>query len=847
MRKTEVIGTQKIKSLEQEWRQAKKKYIEQLKTLIELGNQMHKELRLEVLLQNICNMIVETQGWHRVILSLRDYSTGTSRPVAMAGYDKKTMKEILAKPPIPLKSTQKFLRDEFKISRSYYIDHTHWDEMKRYPAELVITPTKNRLPGGWHEKDVLLVPIQGKENILGFISPDNPVDGKRPTKERIQALEIFADQAAVAIENARLYEELRESEEKLRAILDGAVDAIFTKDVKGRYVTVNKTCASLFGLTPDEIIGKTDFDLFPKEDALCIVETDRKALKGKVVREETTKTVDGRLHTFDVTKVPLFDKQGKIFGICGIARDVTERKQMERKLQESEERYRLVVENTTDIIYRLNYQTMKYEYMSPAIKKLTGYCQDEIERIGFANIVEETILIVKGEEVTVSYSELDRRRRSGAFNECRADYRIRTKSGKIVWVGDRCSPLKDERGQVIGVVGVMRDITRRKQVEEALAERQKYLEAVLRDTPDAVVTLDTDHRVREWNPGAENLFGYKREEAIGQDIDYLIGNPKIRGKMEALTRDVFSGKVIYPQDAVRYRKDGTPVDVTVAGSPVRVGGKLVGIVAVYTDITERKRAAQILEQKVKERTKKLNEAYEKLKRAQEELVRKERLAILGQLAGGVGHELRNPLGVIKNSVYFLNMVLHNKGDKVRKHLGIINKEICLANEIISNLLDFSRVKPPQCSSVDLNDLINETLAECYIPRHVKLIKKLAGNLPLIFVDRSQVQRALLNIITNAVQAMPEGGQLKLESKVDDKAITIAIADTGLGIPKENLKRIFQPLFTTKTTGVGLGLTVSKSLLEANNGKIYVRSKVGKGTTFYLKFKLGTQLLTSSNN
>ena len=193
-------------------KQAEEKYINQLKNLINIGTNMRMELKLESLFQNICNLIVKSLGWQQVILSLRDYNKRTSRPVAMAGYDEKTVKDILSRPSVPIEELRKFLRDEFKISNSYYIDHTNWEKLKKYPAALVVIPVKDLKPGGWHEHDLLLIPIQGKKDILGFLSPDNPVDGKRPTEETVQALEIFADQAAVAIENARLYDELQSSE-----------------------------------------------------------------------------------------------------------------------------------------------------------------------------------------------------------------------------------------------------------------------------------------------------------------------------------------------------------------------------------------------------------------------------------------------------------------------------------------------------------------------------------------------------------------------------------------------------------------------------------------------------------
>ncbi|RLF92996.1 hypothetical protein DRN45_06295, partial [Thermococci archaeon] len=142
-----------------ERKKAEEEYMKQLKSLIKIGNEMRMNLELEKLLQNICETITKNLGWRQVILSLRDYEKGTSQPFAVAGYDEKKAQEILSSPPVPIEATKRFLRDEFKISESYYIDHTHWGEMEKYPGELIITPAKNSKPDGWNEKDVLLIPI----------------------------------------------------------------------------------------------------------------------------------------------------------------------------------------------------------------------------------------------------------------------------------------------------------------------------------------------------------------------------------------------------------------------------------------------------------------------------------------------------------------------------------------------------------------------------------------------------------------------------------------------------------------------------------------------------------------
>ncbi len=223
--------------------------------------------------------------------------------------------------------------------------------------------------------------------------------------------------------------------------------------------------------------------------------------------------------------------------------------------------------------------------------------------------------------------------------------------------------------------------------------------------------------------------------------------------------------------------------------------------------------------------------YDALRRASEDLVRSERLALLGQLAGGVGHELRNPLGAIGNAVYYLRMRLGGDDPKVQKHLTILEREIRRANKIITDLLDFSRVKPPSLTPANLNTLIQDVLGRQPGEPSVIRTLDLAESLPPVLVDADQVGQVLLNLVVNATEAMPEGGTLTIRTRSTGDAVIANFNDTGVGIPPENLEKIFQPLFTTKIKGIGLGLAVSRRLIEANGGTLTVESHVGKGSTF----------------
>jgi signal transduction histidine kinase/CheY-like chemotaxis protein len=227
--------------------------------------------------------------------------------------------------------------------------------------------------------------------------------------------------------------------------------------------------------------------------------------------------------------------------------------------------------------------------------------------------------------------------------------------------------------------------------------------------------------------------------------------------------------------------------------------------------------------------------FRALHEAQEELVRKEKLAMLGQLAGGVGHELRNPLGVIKNSVYYLNMILP-PDEKVQKHLRILDREVANSDRIVTDLLDFARVKIPVREGAHLGTIVRAALERLPLPESVTVQLELSESMPAVLVDAQQVEQILLNFLQNAVQAMPDGGRVTVSTGEDRETAFAAVEDTGVGVPPENLAKIFQPLFTTKAKGIGLGLALVRDLAGANGGRITLESTVGQGSRFAVHFE-----------
>lgn len=233
---------------------------------------------------------------------------------------------------------------------------------------------------------------------------------------------------------------------------------------------------------------------------------------------------------------------------------------------------------------------------------------------------------------------------------------------------------------------------------------------------------------------------------------------------------------------------------------------------------------------------KLEDAYRKVQKE-----RFDKLTLLGQLAGGIGHELRNPLGAIKNATYFLKMALEEPEPDIKETLDVLDKEINTSEMIISSLLGFARPKPPLFQKVNVNTIIQELLTRTTVPENIKINKDLNENLPGILGDPGQLSSAFRNIILNAIQAMGEGGQLTIKTNILKSGwISVSIIDTGLGISEENMKSLFEPLFTTKAKGIGLGLAIAKLMVENHGGIIRTESVVGEGCTFTIELPINNK-------
>ena len=334
---------------------------------------------------------------------------------------------------------------------------------------------------------------------------------------------------------------------------------------------------------------------------------------------------------------------------------------------------------------------------------------------------------------------------------------------------------------------------------------------ILATMPDALLLLGPDGEFVRTNQAALDLFGYQAGELTDKHAELFFAEP---ATFQAALVRIAGGEPVSALELDCRTRDGRLVPVSLSGRVMRDrGGEAVGIVLVLQDITERRLADA------------------RLRQVQQELVAREKLATIGQVAGSIAHEIRNPLGAIRNAVYFLKLTAGDKlTGKAAKHLEIISDEINRSNQIITSLLDFVQGRLCEPQPCRLADILAQATARAELPRMTVVETRLPHDLPLVRVDADQMEQVFCNLITNAHQAMPDGGKVTITATRFDGVVRVAVSDSGSGITPENRARLFEPLFSTKAFGVGLGLPICKTFTEANKGTIGVETEVGKGTT-----------------
>lgn len=393
------------------------------------------------------------------------------------------------------------------------------------------------------------------------------------------------------------------------------------------------------------------------------------------------------------------------------------------------------------------------------------------------------------------------------------------------------------------IAELKKEILARRRAQAELIQKEAHLQSIFNSIPDSLVVVDVNRQIVGINPAAVSLFGYTIEELSGNTTKMLYKDPD---DYSGQGKKRFNVKSQAKSDAyeIEYRrKDGSIFwGETLGTKVVDESGEVLGFIGIIRDVTQRKKIERELEhhregleELVKERTVALEET-------RDELVRKGRLATLGQLTATVSHELRNPLGAMRPSLYLISKQTDPTNEQVSRSISRIERNIERCDHIIDELLDYTRIKSLELQTTAIDRWLKVVVGEINIPRGVDVEYDLQLNDFELQIDVSKLRRVVINVVENAFQSMyaadvpgevTEGSRMKISTLKHDGRVEISVSDTGGGISGEVLEKIFEPLFSTKGFGVGLGLPVVKQILEQHGGGIEITSEVGKGTTMTL--------------
>ena len=606
-------------------------------------------------------------------------------------------------------------------------------------------------------------------------------------------------------ERKQVEEALGESEQRYRALFDAIPDAIILSEPRTDnqfwpILDCNQAACRMNGYSREELIGQC-IDIFHKQkqqihERLGFLEQLRK--EKELVFEEFHRKKDGTVFSIE-SRCRLITLSGKEV-ILGIDRDITDRKLVEAALRESEEKYRTVVENVEEAIFISDIEGHIY---------FTNRYTAELLKWDPEDYVGKTIWDALPTQFVKSHRDLPRRvvqTGKGKTGEMYAHV-----NNKYQWFRFSLQPLKGSKL----IVGIAMDITEQKRYEEELASEKERLDVTLRSIGEGVIATDVEGRIMFLNPAAEKLTGWKQEEAAGKGL-----NQVFRSESEE-RNELAAGRIEDLNDqTVLIDRQGRKRIISENGAAIRDSmGRTVGMVFVFRDITEQKRM-------------------------EDDLLKTQKLESIGYLAGGIAHDFNNILAVILMKIQMIQ-VLSERGEGIAKYLDDMEKAVGRANALTHQLLTFSKGGKPVKKRIYINDIIHETVGFSLNGSNVRAELDLPNDLWPAEVDEGQITQVLNNIMINADQAMPEGGVVRVKAEnfyangevivplKKGRYLKISITDEGVGISQEHLEKIFDPYFTTKQKGSGLGLATVYSIVKRHDGLIDVESRPGKGSTFYV--------------
>jgi PAS domain S-box-containing protein len=519
-----------------------------------------------------------------------------------------------------------------------------------------------------------------------------------------------------------------------------------------------------------------------------------------------------------------------------LEREIVERQKTQEALRASEQRWATTLGSIGDAVIATD-TLGKVTFMNREAEELTGWILSDATqkpvRMVFNIVNEQTRLEVE--------SPIERVLREGLVVGLANHTVLVRKDDTEVPIDDSGAPIRDKEGNITGVVLIFRDISERKKAEEALKESEAKLNAAFASMNEAVFIADTEGRLIEFNDGFVRYHRFRNREECSRTINdcpkyleafFADGTPAPPERW-AMARALRGETAINFEYRLRRKETGEVWWGSYNFGAIRdYSGKVTGAIVTCREITERKKAEEKLEEYQKNLENLVEERSKQLKDS-------ERLAAIGATAGMVGHDIRNPLQAITSDVYLAKTELasipeSDEKNNVKDSLTEIEKNVDYINKIVQDLQDYARPLNPMPGEADLKLVIEKLLQKNGLPKNVKVNVKVEDDAQKLVADADYLNRILYNLVTNAVQAMPNGGKLTIHVYKEANDFLITIKDTGVGIPKAIQSKMFTPMFTTKSKGQGFGLPVVKRMTESLGGTVMFQSEEGKGTTFFIR-------------
>ncbi|WP_309120582.1 PAS domain S-box protein [Paenibacillus sp.] len=582
--------------------------------------------------------------------------------------------------------------------------------------------------------------------------------------------------------------------QQYKSLFDEHPDLVYAVSMDGELTSLNHSVERITGYTADA--WRSAFPKPLEEGVRHALEHAHEGSLDTFRFETEVPHADGSKVHLSVTHAPII-VDGEAVGVYGIAKDITQQARLIRQLKESERKYRLLAENSLDVIVRYNPFGI-LTYVSPSSASVLGFLPEELVGVDAMSLVHP--------EDVVSLRETFADERLSTF-------RCRTKYGDYVWIESRTKSIRGKQtGKATEYIAVLRDVSEREAERRRLRDAEEQYRELVEHSPDAIF-VGVGGRFAYVNDTAVALLGAKNKEQLYELDPLTLIHPAYRDASVARRRMVERDKrVAELAQSVFVRLDGKAIDVEVKSIPTIYNDR-EAVHTIVRDVTERKKTEALLQQS-------------------------EKLSAAGQLAAGIAHEIRNPLTSLKG---FLHLMQTGAAQKPH-YFRIMNDELSRVETILGELLILAKPHSFVMATRDTTALLRsvgsllETQANL---RGIELSLDLPAEPLHVYGDDNQLKQVFINLVKNGIEAMPDGGLFVIRARAEGDRAIIRFVDEGSGIPEEKLPFIGRPFFTTKEYGTGLGLSVSYKIIEAHRGTVSVTSIVNEGTSFTIALPLAT--------